>query len=121
MCLPPETLDDLDHIFTAVAAGTRELEQVADLPDDLAALGPAGDTHAAAACEVDGSLLAQQVQRSEHGVLVDAEYGGEVDRWRESLAGTDLTFGDRTADLSCDLIVKSHRVVAIHDERDTRG
>jgi len=49
------------------------------------------------------------VQRAQHGVLVHAEYRGEVLGQREPFAGFRLTVGDRPADLSRDLLVQKLR------------
>ena len=50
------------------------------------ALGRAGDRHAAAAAELEQALVAQQAQRAQHRVGVDAELGGEILRRRQPLA-----------------------------------
>ena len=74
--------------------------------DDGAAFGRAGDGDAAAAPELEQSLVAEQPQRTQHGVGVDAEDGGEVLGGREALSGLGFSVGDRASDLGGDLFVE---------------
>jgi hypothetical protein len=67
-----------------VAAG--ELEQLVRLGQDRAALGRAGDADAPPAPELEQALVAQQAQRPERRVGVDAEDRGEVAGGRQPLA-----------------------------------
>lgn len=57
----------------------------------------------AAAAKLEEALVAEEAQRTKHGIRVDAEYGGEVAGWGEPFSGFCLAVGDSAADLGCDL------------------
>jgi hypothetical protein len=82
-----DVLDDLDQLVEAVALLAGEVDEFRRSLDDGAAFGRAGDGDAAPAAELEQSLVAEQPQRTQDGVGVDAEDGGEILRRRESLAG----------------------------------
>ena len=74
-----------------------ELDEFSRSLDDGTALGRPGDRDAAAASELEQPLVAEQPQRTQHGVGVDAEDGGEVLGGREALARLGFSVGDRPA------------------------
>lgn len=53
---------------------------------------------APAAPELQESLLAEQAQRAEDGVRVDAEHGSEVTGSWQAFSGLCFPIGNRTAD-----------------------
>jgi len=76
---------------------------------DLAALGAAGDGHAAAAAKVDQSLVPEGAQSAQDGVAIYAEHAGEVRGGRESFTRAGLAVGDRPTDLGGDLVSEAER------------
>jgi glucose/arabinose dehydrogenase len=69
-------------------------------------LGNREPRDATPAPELEQSLVAEQAQRTQHGVRVDAEDGGEILRRREALSRLRLSLGDRPSNLSGDLFVQ---------------
>ncbi len=92
---------------------TCELDELLRPLNDGAAFGRGGDGDAPAAAELEQTLVAQDAQRTQHGVRVDTEDGGEILRGWESLARLRLSFGDRPAELAGDLLVEIRRVVPV--------
>jgi len=71
-----DLLDDLDQLVGAVALLAGEVDQIPRSLDDGTAFGRACDRDAAAAAELQQSLVAKEPQRPEHGVRIDTEDGG---------------------------------------------
>ena len=102
--------DDLDQLVCAVALPAGELDELPRPLDDRAALGSAGDRDPTSAPELEQPLVSQQSERTQHGVRVDPEHGGEVLGRRETFSGLCLSLGDCPADLGGDLLVEVGRV-----------
>jgi SAM-dependent methyltransferase len=83
-CLPPrlgvlgQVPDHLNDLAAGVAVAAGDLEQRSCLRQYDAALGRACNGDAPAAAEFQEALVPENVQRSQHGVLVDLQHGGEV-------------------------------------------
>ena len=106
-------LDDLDEFVGLVAVAAGVVEELSCLVDEGALLGGSGDGDAAAAAEVEEAFVAELAERSEDGVGVDAEDGGEVlGRW-EALPGFGFAVCDGAADFASDLVVEVEGVVAV--------
>src|SRR6266566_5989990 len=101
-----QALDDLDDLLAAESVVPCEFEEFPGAGEHGAALGGAGHGDAAAAAELQEPFLPELVQRTEHGVLVHAQHGGEVLGQGQALAGGRLALGDGPADLAGDLIVQ---------------
>jgi dipeptidyl aminopeptidase/acylaminoacyl peptidase len=71
-------LDDLDQLVQAVTVLSTELDELACLQHDDAALGSPRNRDASTAPEVEKSFLSKDLQRAQHGVLVHPEDGGEI-------------------------------------------
>jgi hypothetical protein len=95
-----------------------EADEVSRTSDDDATLGAAGNGDAAAAAELEQAFVAEEAQRTQDGVRVDLEHGGEVAGGRETLAWLCFTVGDRAADLGGDLLVQLGWVVAVDLDTD---
>ncbi len=94
-----------------MAAG--EVDQLSRPVDDGAAVGAAGDRDRSTASHFEEALVAQQPQRAQDRVGVDAEDGGEIPGLRDAVAGTGLPLSDRAADLRRHLFVQRRGVAAI--------
>jgi hypothetical protein len=101
-----DVFDDLDQLVQVITLTAGVLDKFSCSLDDGAALGRPGDGDATAASELEQSLVAEQPQRTEDGVGVDVEDGGEVLGRGEALAGLCLAVGDRPSDLAGDLFVQ---------------
>ena len=88
-------------------------DEVVDAGDHVASVGGAGDCDAAAAPELEHPLVAEEAQRAQHGVRVDAEDGREVPGGRQTLARLRLAVGDRAPDLCRDLLEELGRLLLI--------
>jgi len=106
-------LDDLGELVRPIAVLACELDELSRACDDRASLRSAGDGDAAASPEFEQPLVSEHSQRSEHGVRVDAEYGGEVFCRGEALSGLRLAVCDRTPDFASDLFVQVGRICLV--------
>ena len=116
-----DALDDLDQLIDAVAVVAGVVNEFACSLDDCAAFGCREDGDAASASELEQSFVAKEPEGAQHGVGVDAEYGGEVLSRRQSFAGFGFAVGDGTADLGCDLFVEIGGVGLVDLDRDHRA
>jgi hypothetical protein len=99
-------------------------DQFAGPGQDRALPGRPGDRDAPAAPELQQPLVPQQPQRSQDGVGVDVQHGGQVAGGRKPFAGPDLAVGDGAADLGADLVVERQRIAPVqfdiqHDANQT--
>jgi hypothetical protein len=101
-----ETLYHLDDLVTSVALEATELDQLADPLHDDTLLSSTCHRYAAATLEVEKPFLTENVQSTEHCVLIYAEDGGHVFRQGKALTRSSLTFGEGSADLCCHLVVQ---------------
>jgi hypothetical protein len=83
------------------------------LLDDGVTFGCSCNRDAAPASELEQSLVAEQPQRPQHGVCVDAEDCGEIPGGREALSLLGFSFGDRPSNLGGDLFVEIGGVALI--------
>jgi hypothetical protein len=107
-------LDHLDKLVYPVALRSGELDELTCTGNDRATLRRPGNGDAAAAPELEQPLVAQQAKRTENGVGVYVEHGGEVLRRREPLARLRLAVRDCTPNLGGHLLVEHGRLLAIH-------
>ena len=107
-------LDHLDQLVDPVALRSGELDKLTCTGNDRATLWRAGNGDAAAAPELEQPLVAQQAKRTENGVRVDVEHGGEVLRRREPPARLRLAVRDCTPNLGGHLLVERGPLLAIH-------
>ena len=119
-----DLLDDLDQLVGAVTLLAGEVDEVPRSLDDSATLRCARDRDAASAAELEQSLVAEEPERTQDGVRVDAEDGGEVFCGWEALAGLCLALGDRTANLGGDLLEEIGGIATVefdiqHDASNT--
>jgi hypothetical protein len=108
--LLPDCAEQSDELFASKAFPARSADEKMDLTDDLTALGSAGNGYASPTTELKKTLAAKDAERPEHSVHIDVQYGCEVLRWWEALSWAGFTLGERTADLSCDLVVERERI-----------
>ena len=106
--------DDLEELVKAVALAAGEVDELLRSLDNGATFGCPCNRDATPAPELEQSFVAEQPQRTQHGVAVDAEDGGEVLRRREALSRLCLSLCNRTADLGGDLFVEIGGVGLIH-------
>jgi photosystem II stability/assembly factor-like uncharacterized protein len=91
----------------------REVDEFVRPGGDGALFRTAGHGDAATAAELQQPFVAEDAQRPQDCVRVDAENGGEIARRRQPLAGLRLTLRDRPAELSGNLLVEVGRLVPI--------
>src|SRR5262249_17670823 len=113
-----QAFDDLDELFTPVAVLASQPQQIPGLGQQGAALRGAGHGDAAAAAELQQSLVAQQPQRAQHGVAVHPEHGRQVAGGGQPLTGRGLPLGDGAADLGGYLLVQRGRITVINPGQD---
>jgi len=87
-----------DSLVAPVAVAAGELEQLVCLRQDRTALARAGDADGPPTPELQQAFVAQQPQRAQRRVGVDAEHRRQIARWRESLTGPGLAVRDRPSD-----------------------
>jgi hypothetical protein len=68
-------------------------------------LGRTNNANTAPSREVEQPFVTKDVQCADHGVLVYAEHGRQVDGWWKTFTLRSLTFGDGSSDLCGNLIV----------------
>jgi hypothetical protein len=119
-----EGLDDVDQFVEAVAVTACELDEVAGSFDDRALLGCADHGDATPAAELEQAFVAEQPERTQDGVRVHTEDGGEVLGGREALARLGFSVGDRPPDLTGDLLEEIGAIASVeldiqHDASNT--
>ena len=101
-----DVFDHLDEFVNGISLSASELDQLANLLHDSAALGCPGNRDSASASKLEQPFVLKQPQRAQHGVGVDSEDGCEVScRW-ESFTGLCLSVCDRTPYLGGDLEIE---------------
>jgi len=81
---------------------------------DDTALGSPRNRDASTAPELEKSFLPKDLQRTQQGVLVDAEDGGEILGRRQALTRLGLTVRNCSPDLRGDLLVEIGGVRFVH-------
>ena len=109
-----QTLDDLDHFFTAVTLGATEIDEISNALDYGAPLWCPGHGDAPPSLKVEQAFFAEDVEGTKNCVLVDAKYCRQVLGERKPLARTGLAFGNSPSNLSCHLVMQSEALAAIH-------
>lgn len=110
LALLPDCAEQSDELFASKAFPAGSADENMDLPDDLTALGGSGNRYASPTTELKKTLAAKDAERPEHSVHIDLQYGREVLRWGEALSWPGFALGERTADLSGDLIMERERI-----------
>jgi hypothetical protein len=109
----PGGLDHRDDILSAVAPMSSELDQFSYSFDHRTLVRRSRHRDSSPPRELQQTLVPENVHGTKHGVLVHAEYGGNIfDHW-ETLAWSGFTFGNRSTDLGGDLIVEWDRLCAV--------
>ncbi len=108
-----DALDDVDQLVSPVSVLARESDELASADNDGAAVRSVADGDAAAAAELEQSLVAQRPQRAKDRVDVDPEHESEVPSGRQPLTRLGFTIGNRPAKLRGDLLMELNLVVAI--------
>jgi hypothetical protein len=90
-----------------------ELHELACALDKVAALRGSGDGDAAAAPELEQSLVAKKAEGAQHGVRVHAEDGRKVARRRKPFARLCLAVRDGAPDLSRYLFEELGRFLSV--------
>jgi hypothetical protein len=106
-------LDQCDDFVTSVSLCPSKVEQIIDACHHCSALWSTHHSHTATSREVKQFFVTKNVQSSDHGVLVHAEYGRQVDGWGKTFALRGLTFGNSSSDLGGDLIVERDRLLLV--------
>jgi hypothetical protein len=113
---PARGLDRADQIEELVASATvapGELDKVAHAGVELALLRRRDDRDAPTAPDLEQPLVPKLPERTEDGVSVHLQHGGQVERGREPLAREGLSIRDRTANLGRNLLVQVCRLVSV--------
>jgi hypothetical protein len=112
-----QTTQEFNQLFFPIAIEPSELEELSGPLDDRSSFWRTRNRDAPPSLELQQSLVAQHPQRSEHGVGIDAQHGGEVLGRREALSAMRLPCGDGTPDLGRHLIVQGHALGAVDLDR----
>ena len=91
-----------------------ELDKLACLHHDDTALGSPRNRDASTAPEVEKSFLSKDLQRTQHGVLVHPEDGGEIHGRGKTFTRLRLTVRNCSPYLRGDLLVEIGRVSLVH-------
>lgn len=92
---------------------SREADEFVRACGDGALFRTPGHGDAATAAELEQPFVAEDAERPQDCVRVDAENGGEVARWGQPLAGFRLALRDRAAELGRNLLVEVGRFVPV--------
>ena len=99
-------LNHRDDVARLVTEPTRVLQHLSDACEYGTFLCRSHDADAPTASEVEDALIPEDMERANHGVLVDAKDGREVHCGRQSIPWCSLALRNRTPNLSCDLEVE---------------
>ena len=113
-CRLGEVFDDLDQFVRAVTVLATEFDELACLRHDDTALGCSRHGDASTATELEKSFLPKELQRTQQGVLVHSEDGGEILGCREAFTGLCFSVCDCSSYLGRDLFVEVGRVGFVH-------
>ena len=121
-----ETLNHLDDLVTSVTLEATELDQLVDTLNDDALLRSPCHRDAAATLEVEETFLTEDMQCSQHGVLVHTEDGCHVLGQGKALSGSSFSLGDGPADFGRHLIMKRRCLCSVdldikHGTRHSRS
>jgi hypothetical protein len=106
-------LDYRHYFVAAVTLLSGEVQEFANAYQHGTLLRSSHHSHTATSGEIQQTFIAQNVQRSYHGVLIHAQYVGQVNSWRETFTRGSLTVGNRSAYLGGHLAVERNRPVLI--------
>lgn len=109
-----DVLDDSHELIDAVAVLAREADELTRSRNHRSSLRAAGHRDAAAAAELQQSLISEQAQSTQNSVRVHVKNSGEVASRRQPFAWVGLSLGDRAPDLGCDLHVELGRLSAVN-------
>jgi hypothetical protein len=107
-------VDELVEIIETVAVPPRKLDKLSCSLDDGTTLGSPRNRDASTPTELEESFLPKDLQRTQHGVLVHPEDGGEILGRRQALTGLGLTVRNSSPYLRRDLFVEIGRVSLVH-------
>jgi hypothetical protein len=91
------------ELVEAIAVVAGEVDELLRSLDDGTTFGRPRNQDATPAPKLEQSLVSQQTERTQHGVGVDAEDGGDVLGGWEALSRLPLSVGDCPSDLGGDL------------------
>lgn len=107
-------LHQLNYLVAAKTLSARECQKLVDLEEYCASLWCANYTDAATSSEVEQPFLPQDMERSDHGVLVDPHDGSDIDGRREAFTRRRFSVGDGAADLGGYLLVQGQRLALVN-------
>jgi hypothetical protein len=107
-------LNQRNDFVATVSLRSSKHEQLFNARQHCTALWRANNTNPTASREIEQPLVTKNVQGTNHGVLVHAENGCQVDRWRKSFTLSRFTLGDGPSDLRGNLVVESNRLSLVY-------
>jgi hypothetical protein len=111
---PRDALDHLDHLVRRISVVLRVGDEFLGFAQHFALLRRADHGDPSTAAKLQQPLVTEYVHRSQHGVLVHAENGGDVFDQRQTIAGTSLTFGNGSTNIGSNLIVQRDGTESVH-------
>jgi len=121
-----KAFDDLDDLVPAVSLKAAELDQFTDSLHNEALLWRSGHGDAPPTLEVEQSLVPEDVEGPQHGVLIHAEDRCHVFGQGKALSGSSFSLGDGSADIRRHLVMKTRRLCSVdldieHGTRHSRS
>jgi hypothetical protein len=107
------SLDQGEDLITSVSLSPRVTEKFVDTRHHRAALRCANHAYATTPCEVEQPFIAQDVQSTNHRVLVHPEHCCQVDRRGKAFALSGLAFGDGSSNFCGHLFVEVDWLVLV--------
>jgi hypothetical protein len=108
-----KTFNHLDHLVAPISLEATELDQLADALHHDTLLRSSCDSDSPASLKVEQSLVAEDVQSTQHRVLVDPENRRHIPGQWQALSRTSLAIGDGPANLSRHLIMERRCLGAV--------
>lgn len=114
ICSSGQALDDSDHFIGAKPLTTGEVQELSGFGNDGTTLWRARHADASSPTEFEKPFVAQNAQRPQHGIGVDAEDRSEVFGRRQPLAWPRFTLGNGAPDFAGHLFVERERVGTVN-------
>ena len=100
-------LDDLNELIASVPMMSGETDKFTGPFEDRSAIDcTSTNRDTTPSSELNEPFVSQRSQCPQHGVVVDAQHGGEIACCWKSLSGFGLSIPDGTPNLRCDLLME---------------
>ncbi len=105
--------DDPDHLIGTESLTASEVQQLSSPKNDCATFWCARDANAPTSTEFEKSFIPQETESTQNRIRINTKDCGQVFGWRQSFAGTSLSFGNGTPDLASYLLMERQRFGSI--------